>query len=130
MKHISQQMLTMDVRRPHLDSYRKSLRASLSRSDLSVEEMNRLRRELRDLGRPKVYAAQEPPAWGIDSGPMPEAPLDLDHVTADDLLAFPHQRLRRVADRHAVVLEPGDTKALIIQKILAAKGKKPCETRS
>jgi len=53
---------------------------------------------------------------------MPEKPIDLGNATADDLHALSHRRLRLLAEQRGITVSPGDTKAQVVQKILAPKG--------
>lgn len=122
MKHLSQQMLTMEVRRSALERYRHQLREQLRRPGLSAEERSRLQRALATAGSPKIYDASEPPAPGsIDPGPMPAKPIEIDLATAthDSLSSFTHARLYLYAIQHGLDVNSGETKAQIAEAILA-----------
>jgi len=122
MKHLSQQMIGMDLRSPHIQRWRRKVQREMRRPGLSGDERDRLRRFLQTLGQPKVYSFNEPPQPGsLDPGPMPQADveIDVDGATYDSIAALPHTRLYMYARQHGLETNPGDTKAQIVKTILA-----------
>lgn len=123
MKHLSQQMLSMDLRRTSLEGYRRRLREQLRHPGLSADERVRLQRLVAASGNPKIYDASESPAPGaIDPGPMPAKPIEIDLATAthDSLSRFSHTRLYTYATQHGLDVSSGKTKAEIVETILAS----------
>lgn len=129
MKHLSQQMIGMDLRTPHIQRYRRILGDLLRRPGLTAAERENHQRSLDLLGKPKVYSNSEPPPPGaIDPGPMPavEIELDLDSATHDSLSTIPHSRLYLYARQEGLEVNPGDTKAQIVTAILGfSQGENP-----
>lgn len=123
MRHLSQQMIGMDLRSPHLQRQRRRLRRELQRVDLGGKERRRLEQMFHRVGEPRVYSLDEPPPPGaLDPGPMPNirVEVDVEGATHDTLDAYPHARLYLYARDRGLEVRPGDTKATIVQAILAA----------
>lgn len=129
MKHISQQMISMDLRGPVLRRYRAQIKDRLRRPGLTKDEHAQLHRQLKLVGEPKVYSDSEPPPPGaIDPGPMPpvEIELDLDNASYDSLSPHAHSRLYLYARQEGLDVKAGDTKAQVINLILRSiQGEKP-----
>jgi len=119
----------MELRRPHLQRYRRRLQREIVRPGLSNEERRRLQQTLQRTGAPKIYSLNEPPPPGaLDPGPMPavEIEIDLDGADHDSLSALPHSRLYLFARQQGLDVNPGDTKVTIVSTILAhAQGEDP-----
>lgn len=123
MRHLSQQMLTEEIRRPHLKRHRRRLQRALQDLTLGPETRKRFMAELAGLGKPKVYDASEPPLPGaLNPGPMPQPAieLDLETSTIESLSAIPHTRLYLYALQEGLEVNPGDTKVQTIKTILDA----------
>lgn len=120
MKHLSQQMLAVEMRRPYLRSHRKRLHRALATPGISPERRRVLERELNNLGKPKVYDPDDPPLPGaLNGGPRPSVQLQLDSNSSRDvLLALPHSQLYLYALQHDLEVHPGDTKAQVVSTIL------------
>jgi len=121
MKHLSQQMIDSEIRKPHLQRYQKDLRAVLRRPGLTAEERGCFSRRLALSGKPKVYDPSETPRPGaLNPGPMPPAGLefDLESASADSLSTISHTRLYLYAQQEGLKVDPSDTKAQIIKTIL------------
>jgi hypothetical protein len=58
MKHLSQQMLSEELRRPHLRRRRVQLQGMLQTVQLSAEARGRLLNEMMRIGKPKIYGAE------------------------------------------------------------------------
>jgi hypothetical protein len=115
-------MIGMDLRGPHIQRFRRRLKRELVRPGLTNEERGRVERTLENAGAPKIYSLDEPPPPGaVDPGPMPpvEIELDLDGATHTTLSALPHSRLYLYARQQGLDVNPGDTKATIVETILA-----------
>lgn len=122
MKHLSQQMIGMDLRGPQIQRARRRLQREMQRPALSAEQRERLNHYLENLGKPKVYSFDEPPKPGaLDPGPMPQPAVEIDVGTAtyDSISSLPHTRLYMYARQHGLQVNPGDTKAQIVKAILA-----------
>jgi hypothetical protein len=119
-------MISMELRKPHIQRQRRKLQEMLRRPGLPSTDREFARKALESLGAPKVYSADEPPQPGaIDPGPMPvvdiELELELDDMTYDSLTTLPHSRLYLYAQQEGLDIKPGDTKAVIVKTILAAQ---------
>lgn len=129
MKHFSQQMIGMDLRSPHIQRGRRRIQRELRRPGLSSDERDRLGRDLKTFGLPKVYSFDEPPKPGsLDPGPMPQVDveIDVDGGTYDSIASLPHTRLYMYARQQGLEVNPGDTKAQIVKTILATiQGENP-----
>ena len=121
MKHLSQQMLSMELRRPFLDRHRQYLREVLRRPGLSAGERLRLSQELTTAGSPKDYDT-EPQPGAVDPGPMPVTPIaiDLAEATHDSLATLSHARLFLFATQQNIDVRHGNTKAQVIEAILGS----------
>lgn len=120
MRHVSQQMISLEVRRPHLKRRRRVLQKQLRNPGADMETRRRIERQIRNLGEPKVYSADDPPPPGaIDPGPMPigdvEMPSDPSHET---LSAMPHTQLYLFAVQQGLEVHSGNTKVQVIETIL------------
>jgi hypothetical protein len=122
VKHLSQQMIGMDLRGAHIQRFRRRLKREIIRPGLSSDERGRLERTLEGVGQPKVYSLDEPPPPGaLDPGPMPpvEIALALEDAPYDSVSALPHSRLYLYARQQGLEVNPGDTKATIVSTVLA-----------
>jgi hypothetical protein len=121
MKHFSQQMISLEKRRPFIKQQRRSLQKSLRNPGLNGETRRVLERQIHNLGGPKVYSADDPPSPGsIDPGPMPQDPIELTlDSTYDSLSGTPHTRLYLFALQQDLDVHPGHTKAQLVQTILS-----------
>lgn len=123
MKHLSQQMIGMDLRAPYIQRYRRQLQELLRQPGLTEAERENFQKKLDFVGKPKVYSDSEPPKPGaIDPGPMPlvELELDVGSATFDSLSVMPHSRLYLYARQEGLEVNPGDTKAQIVTTILGS----------
>ena len=123
MKHLSQQMIGMELRAPHLQRYRRELQTALRKPGLTAPERERYQQYLALVGQPKVYSSSESPQPGaLDPGPMPVVALELDleNATVDSLSILPHSRLYLYARQEGLEINPGDTKAQIVKTILGS----------
>lgn len=118
MKHLSQQMISMGLRRPHLKRRRRRLHNTLASPSLSSDQRRVLERELEGLGGPKVYDADDPPRPGSLQGGQAPLSLDLEGATHETLVAVPHTTLYLYALQHDLEVLPGDTKAQVVNTIL------------
>ena len=121
MRHLSQQMIAEEVRRPHLRKYRRHLHETLRDPGLGAEARKRVLAALENAGRPKTYDSIEPPPSGaLDPGPMPQPAIEIDlqAATHDSLSATPHTRLYLYAVQRGLKVSPGDTKVQTISAIL------------
>lgn len=120
MKHLSQQMLAVEVRRPHLRSHRRRLQRALATPGISPERRRAIERDLNNLGKPKVYDPDDPPEPGaLNGGPRPPVQIQLDsNSTRETLLSIPHTKLYLYALQHDFDVHPGDTKAKVVDTIL------------
>jgi hypothetical protein len=121
MKHLSQQMIASDVRRPHLRRYRKSLLRRLSSGNLSDDVRRVLERDLQNLGKPKTYDPNDPPPPGALRGgrsPLVDLGVDAEDATFESLSKFPHTRLYLYALQKDLEVRSGDTKAQVVDTIL------------
>lgn len=120
MKHLSQQMLSTELRQPHLRKRRRELRQSLSSPSLTEERRRVVRRDLENIGKPKIYDDTDPAPVGAlpnpDSGPVV---LDLEDVSHDTLVQIAHTTLFTYALQQGLPVLPGNTKAQIVTTILA-----------
>lgn len=120
MKHVSQQMISVEVRRPYLRKHRRRLQKALSSPGLSADQRRVLERDLRNVGDPKVYDADDPPRSGAlrggDAGPVQ---LDLEGASHETLAAVPHTTLYLYALQQDLKVSPGNTKAQVVSTILA-----------
>lgn len=64
MPFISRDQIAPSIRKPHEAEYRQKLREALLDPTLTDEQANRLRSELENIGKPKVYRADSPPPPG------------------------------------------------------------------
>ena len=125
MKHLSQQMLSIELRKPYIEKQRRRLKEKLRNHGLSVMGREVFRKTLEGLGKPKKYTWDEDPQPGaIDPGPMPVVTLELelDGATFETLYVLPHSRLFLYAQQQGLEVKPGDTKAVVVQTVLAMKG--------
>jgi len=122
VKHLTQQMISTDLRKPFIQKRRRKLQQLLRQPGLSATERDRFRAQLDGLGKPKVYKWDEPQPGAIDPGPMPVVAieLDLDDATFETLSKQPHSRLFLFAQQQGLEIKPGETKAKVINTILAA----------
>lgn len=119
MKHISQQMLSMELRRPHLRRWRRRLNRILSSPGLSDDRRRVIEREIHGVGQPKVYDADDPPTPGaLQGGTRPTVHLDLQNATHETLSSVPHTTLYLYALQHDLEVATGDTKAQVVSAIL------------
>lgn len=120
MKHLSQQMISMEMRRPHIRRLRRRLQRTLSQPGLNPEQRRMYERQLNGLGEPKVYDADDPPPPGArHPGGRPPVKLDVEEATHESLAAVPHTTLYLYALQHDLEVVPGDTKAQVVNKILS-----------
>lgn len=120
MKHLSQQMISMELRRPHLRRWRRTLQRRMSSPGLTSDSRRVLEREIRSVGEPKIYDADDPPPVGaLHPGERPPVRLDLDGATHETLAGVPHTSLYLYALQNDLEVVPGDTKAQVIKKILS-----------
>jgi hypothetical protein len=121
VKHLSQQMVSLELRRPHLKRFRRALQKRLRSPGLDGDTRRALERQVHGLGGPKVYSADDPPPPGaIDPGPMPVDPIDLPLTsTYESLSATPHTRLYLFALQQGLDIHPGNTKAQLVLTILS-----------
>lgn len=129
MKHLSQQMIEMELRAPHLQRYRRELQVALRKPGLTTGERELFQSQLVRVGAPKVYDSSEPSQPGaLDPGPMPPVVLELDLEAAsfDSLSTIPHSRLYLYARQEGLEVDPGDTKAQVVKTILGSiQGENP-----
>lgn len=120
MKHLSQQMLQMELRRPHLRRMRARVTEMLRRPGISPEEATTLRARLEVSGSPKHYGSESISAAAIDPGPMPSPPVELKPDLTFSLLAnLPHARLYSYATQQGLDVRPNYTKAQIATTVWA-----------
>lgn len=118
----------MELRKPHLQRWRRKLQETLRQPGLSAMERDRAVTMLAVIDKPKDYKWDEAPQPGaIDPGPMPtvDIEMDLESATFDTLSTESHTRLYLYAHQEGLEVSPGDTKAVIIKMILASQGEKP-----
>lgn len=123
MKHLAQNMISIELRAPYLKRQQKKLKEALRRPGISAEERKFLLQLLDGLGKPKEYLEDAvPPPGAIDPGPMPpvEIELELDEMNFENLSTIPHTKLYLYAQQEGLEVKPGDTKAVIVKKILTA----------
>jgi len=123
MKHLAQNMISIELRAPYLKRQEKRLKEALRRPGIRAEERTLLLQLLDRLGKPKEYLEDEsPPPGAIDPGPMPpvEIELDLDEMNFENLSTIPHAKLYLYAQQKGLEVKPGDTKAVIVKTILTA----------
>lgn len=127
MKHLSQQMISMEMRRPHLRHMRRRLQQKLGSPGLSSDQRRVLERELHGVGAPKVYDVDDPPPPGaLRGGERSPIELDLEGATHETLAAVPHTTLYLYALQHDLEVLPGDTKAQVASAIWDhVKGEEP-----
>jgi len=121
MHHVSQQQISIEVRRPHINRFKKRLIRMLQTPGIDSETRQRYQVQLDKLGEPKVYTREgHAPPGAIDPGPMPTdpPPIDFDTATASSLSQHLHTNLVRHALRMELVVQSSDTKAQIVQAIL------------
>ena len=121
MHHFSQQMISIEVRRPHINRFKKRLVRAIQTPGLDSDTRQRLRDQLTKLGEPKVYTVDgSAPPGAIDPGPMPGDPpyIDFDNATASSLMAHLHTHLVRHALNMELDVNSSDTKAQVINVIL------------
>lgn len=121
MRHVSQQMISLEVRRPYLKQRRRALQKQLRNPGVDAETRRRIEGQIGKLGEPKIYSADDPPPPGaINPGPMPvgdvQLPPDPSHET---LSAMPHTRLYLFAVQRDLEVHPGNTKVQVIETILS-----------
>lgn len=129
MHHLSQQMLSIEVRRPHQASYKRKLQRLLQTPGLTAELRAMYQSDLDMIGEPKVYLRGAPaPPGAIASGPMPEdlIAIDFDSATEETL----GKELQTILVRHAIQLgldvQTTASKAQVIALLLAhAQGENP-----
>lgn len=120
MRHLSQQMISMEVRKPYLHRYKRKLREALQNPGLSATERELVKKKYDEAGQPKVYDAEAPPAPGaLDPGPMPQPPIELDSSSRESLSAESHTRLFLYARQLGLEAQPNNTKAQVINSILS-----------
>ena len=121
MKHLSQQMLGTELRKPYLQRYRRQIQDALRRPGVSAEERQNYQLILDHLGEPKVYSVTDTPTPGaLHPGPMPvDIEIDLDGATLETLSSIAHSRLYLYARQEGLEVQPGDTKVQIVKAILA-----------
>lgn len=104
-----------------MQQYRRKLREHARQPGLTPDERQRVTRMLGELDKPKQYRPDDPPQPGaLDPGPMPPAGIDLgsDSSTFESLSKHTHSRLYLYAIQEGLNVNPGDTKAKIVQTIL------------
>ena len=127
MRHISQQMISMEVRKPALHRYKRKLRDALQNPGLSATERAQVKERYDIAGTTKVYDAEAPPSPGaIDPGPMPQPPIELDSSSLESLSAETHTRLFLFARQLGLEAQPNNTKAQVVEMLL---GRNQGETR-
>jgi len=128
MHHVSQQMLSIEVRSPHQARFKRRIQRLLQTPGLSAEARVNYKKILDAVGEPKVYDRNgEAPPGAIDPGPMSVGPpaIDFASATEDSLGKVLHTDLVR----HAILLDVDvpktASKAQLIRLLLAqAKGEK------
>jgi hypothetical protein len=127
MKHLSQQRISMEMRRPFVRKWRRTLQRRLASPGLSADARRVLERDIHNLGEPKIYNADDPPPVGARrGGEGAPVKIDLNAATAESLTSIPHTKLYLYALQHDLEVAPGDTKAQVVQTILGhAKGEAP-----
>jgi len=121
MHHFSQQQIAIEVRRPHINRFKRRIVRALQTPGLDAETRQRYQAQLAKLGEPKVYTREgQAPPGAIDPGPMPTDPpdIDFDNATASSLSEHLHTNLVRHALNLELEVQPSDTKAQIISVIL------------
>ena len=121
MHHVSQQQISIEVRRPHINRFKKRLIRMLQTPGLDSETRQRYQAQLDKLGEPKVYTREgQAPPGAINPGPMPTDPpdIDFDTATASSLSQQLHTNLVRHALQMELDVQPSNTKAQIVQAIL------------
>jgi hypothetical protein len=121
MHHISQQMISIEVRRPHINRFKRRLVRAIQTPGLDGETRQRLQTQITKLGEPKVYTKEgQAPAGAIDPGPMPGDPpfIDFDKATASSLTEHLHTHLVQHAINMELDVNTSDTKAQVINLIL------------
>lgn len=120
MKHVSQQMISMELRRPYLKRRRRQLQRQMRHPGLDPEARRRIEREIHNLGDPKVYSADDPPPPGaMFPGPMPAAEIDIPPDSSiEQLSAIPHTRLYLYALKRDLDVHPGNTKIQVAKAVL------------
>lgn len=123
MRHIRQQDIDPKLRRPHLKRLRTELTTVLQSPGLPAEQRRLLHERLTRLGKPKIYRADNPhPAGAVDGGPMPREPEEITLTLDRESLAQTRKvTLLAYAAGHNIGVEPGSTKAQIVQAILQTK---------
>jgi hypothetical protein len=120
MRHIAQQMIAVEVRRPYLNRYRRRLRESLQNPGLAGSERTFVQEKLNNAGKTKIYDAEAPsPPGAIDPGPMPQPPIEVDDSTRESLMAETHTRLFLFAKQLGLEVQPNFTKAQVIETLLS-----------
>ena len=123
MKHLAQNMISIELRAPYLKRREKQIKEALRRPGISAEERKLLLQFLDMLGKPKEYSeGEEPPPGAIDPGPMPpvEIKLEVEEMNFENLSTILHSKLYLYAQQEGLEVKPGDTKAVIVQTILTA----------
>lgn len=129
MHHVNQQMLSIELRRPHQARFKRRIQRLMQSPGLDAEARANYKKILDAIGEPKVYDRNgEAPPGAIDPGPMPEDLPDIDFASAteDSLGKILHTNLIR----HAILLEVDvpktASKAQVIRLLLAhAQGENP-----
>jgi len=122
MHHVNQQMLSIELRRPHQARFKRRIQRMLQSPGLDAEARAGYKETLDHIGEPKVYNRNGlAPPGAIDPGPMPEGPPDIDFASAtEDSLG---KELHTNLIRHAILLEVDvpktASKAQVIHLLLA-----------
>lgn len=119
MKHLSQQMLLKELRRPHERRMRSRLLEHLRRPSLPPEEAALLRRRIANTGFPKTYEPEPVLADAVDPGLMPIGPIELDltQLSYTSLSNLSHSLLFSYAIQRGLDVKPSATKAQIVSAV-------------
>lgn len=109
----------MELRRPYLKKLRRRLQKEIADPRLSSDKRKVLERDLSNLGQPKIYDSNDPPAIGaLHPGERPPITLEPEHFSFEKLASLPHTTLYLYALKEGLEVLPGEPKAQIVKRIL------------
>ena len=111
MPFLLREQVSPEIRKPYEGAYKGQLRQALTNPGLSVEQRERIKTQLAEVGKPKVYRADSPPKPGAISfrGPLPPRKV-LESLKKADLLVI----------ARGLGYPTDGTKAQLVDRLLAA----------